>query len=342
VPEYYINLFTTETWREIRENAKFTYTGHREGARNRAKVQPGDVFLCYVTRSSACVGALKVVSEFYEVYHEDPPTWVSDLYPVRFKTELLVRVPVDKGVHLEEIRARSADPRRWGWIYRNSLNEIPHEDAEWILDRLRDTEPKLGPDDPEPGPETALTPEADEVVSPGAEKSRHGPIQTMLVQLGLDLGLDVWVAANDRGVAINGGKLGDLSVDTLPSGLPDDVRRRISLIDVIWLRRNSYVAAFEVEATTGILSGLARMGDLLALVPNLDIPLFIVAPEERRGRVFEQITRPLFTLGLAKPLHRRCRFISFDTLDTELSELGARVKMLNPERFLDEIAEEAP
>jgi hypothetical protein len=56
VPEYYINLFTIETWREIRENAKFSYTGHREGARNRGKVKPGDIFLCYVTRTSACVG----------------------------------------------------------------------------------------------------------------------------------------------------------------------------------------------------------------------------------------------------------------------------------------------
>jgi hypothetical protein len=82
-------------------------------------VKPGDIFLGYVTRTSACVGALKVRSEVYEIDHEDPPTCVSDLYPVRFETELVVRVPLDRGVHLEEIRARSADPKRWGWIYRN-------------------------------------------------------------------------------------------------------------------------------------------------------------------------------------------------------------------------------
>ena len=102
------------------------------------------------------------------------------------------------------------------------------------------------------------------------------------------------------------------------------------------------MAAFEVEATTGILSGLARMGDLLALVPNLDIPLFIVAPEERRGHVFEQIKRPLFIHGLAKPLDQRCRFISFESLESELGQLGEKVKMLDSERFLDAIAEEAP
>jgi hypothetical protein len=107
---YYINLFTAETWREIRENAKFEYSGQRQGARNRDLIKPGDVLLCYVTRTSAFVGALKVMSEVYEVDHEDPPTWASDLYPVRFKTELLIRVPADKGVRLDEIRDHTNDP----------------------------------------------------------------------------------------------------------------------------------------------------------------------------------------------------------------------------------------
>jgi hypothetical protein len=337
---YYINLFTTDTWREIRENARFEFSGQREGARNRDLIEPGDVLLCYVTRTSAFVGALKVTSEFYEVEHEDPPTWASDLYPVRFKTELLVRVPADRGVRLDEIRNHTDDPALWGWIYRNSLNEIPAAEAAWIMERLESIEPKLGPEDPEPTPEMVEPPEAEAPTE--RTPTKHGPIQGKLVTLGRDLGLDVWVAANDRGVAYEGQRLGDLSVERLPSGLPDEVRRRIALIDVIWLRRNSYVAAFEVEATTGVLSGLARMGDLLALVPNLDIPLFIVAPEDRRGYVFEQIKRPLFTHGLEKPLDHRCRFISFESLEGELEQLGQKAKMLDSARFLDAIAEEAP
>jgi hypothetical protein len=336
---YYINLFTAETWREIRENARFAYSGQRQAARNRDLIGPGDVLLCYVTRTSAFVGALKVTSEVYEVDHEDPPTWSSDLYPVRFKTELLVRVPADKGVRLDEIREHTDDPALWGWIYRNSLNEIPAADAAWIMERLKAVEPELGAQDPEPTLEAVEAPGGE-----GGERppTRHGPIQAMLVHLGRDLGLDVWVATNDRGVTVDGSRLGDLSIDRLPSGLPDEVRRRIGLIDVIWLRRNSYAAAFEVEATTGILSGLARMGDLLALVPNLDIPLFIVAPGDRRGQVFEQIKRPLFTHGLDRPLDQRCRFISFESLEMELRQLGDKVKMLDSRRFLDAIAEQAP
>ena len=343
VSAHYITLFTSETWREIRENAKFAYSGHREGARNRAKVVPGDILLCYVTGTSAFVGALQVTSEVYEIDHEDEPTWSTDLYPVRFKTRLLVRVPLDGGVRLEQVRASSSDPSKWSWIYRNSLNEVPADDAQWIMDRLNATEPQLDAEAPEPSgePDAVFDPERDEVAA-APDRTRHATIQGKLARLGRDLGLDVWVAANDRQVVFDGQRLGDVSISALPGGLPDDIRKRIGLIDIIWLDDNNYVAAFEVEATTGILSGLARMGDLVALLPNFDIPLFIVAPDARRGRVFDEIKRPLFSRALKKPLHRRCRFIAFDTIEAELTHLGSRVQMADPHRFLDAIAEEAP
>lgn len=152
----------------------------------------------------------------------------------------------------------------------------------------------------------------------------------------------MWVAANDRNVVFDGHRLGDLSVDALPTGLPEEVRRRIGLIDVVWLSRNRYLACFEVEATTSILSGLARMGDLMALLPNLDIPLFIVAPEARQGSVFEQIKRPIFSLGLESPLHLKCRFISFEGLEADLDRLGETVPALHPQRYVDTISQTAP
>lgn len=131
---YWINLFTAETWRESRVNAKFGYTGHRIGARNQAQVQPGDIFLCYVTRVSAFVGALEATNTVYEIPDEDSRTWASDLYPVRFKTNLIMRVPLDEGVRLDEIRNRTSDSRLWPWVYRNSINEIPQDDGDWILE----------------------------------------------------------------------------------------------------------------------------------------------------------------------------------------------------------------
>jgi len=51
--------------------------------------------------------------------------------------------------------------------------------------------------------------------------------------------------------------------------------------------------AFEVEHTTAIYSGILRMADLLALQPNMDIRLHIVAPEARKQKVFDEIRRPV-------------------------------------------------
>jgi len=56
------------------------------------------------------------------------------------------------------------------------------------------------------------------------------------------------------------------------------------------------------------------MADLLALQPNMDIRLHIVAPDERRGKVFKEMHRPVFTLLERGPLSRSCTFISYDSI----------------------------
>jgi len=59
---------------------------------------------------------------------------------------------------------------------------------------------------------------------------------------------------------------------------------------VLWLDGDAIVAAFEIESTTSIYSGLLRMADLLSMQPNLNIPLYLVAPDERRQKVFTEST----------------------------------------------------
>src|SRR5258707_858006 len=79
-------------------------------------------------------------------------------------------------------------------------------------------------------------------------------------------------------------------------------------------RLTSYLpSAFEIEATTSVYSGLLRMSDLLALQPNIDIRLYLVAPDERREKVGQEILRPTFTLR-EKPLREICGFLSFSKL----------------------------
>jgi hypothetical protein len=113
-----------------------------------------------------------------------------------------------------------------------------------------------------------------------AVSTRHTEIQHALLMLGRDMGFDLWVARNDRSKIYNGTVLGSLPgmVEELPTQFNEATNRTIELIDVLWLKGNSIVAAFEVESTTSVYSGLLRMSDLLALQPNLSINLFLVAP----------------------------------------------------------------
>lgn len=95
----------------------------------------------------------------------------------------------------------------------------------------------------------------------------------------------------------------------------DATLRTIENIDVIWLKGRSIVRAFEVEHTTAVYSGILRMADLLALQPNMDIRLHIVAPESRKQKVFTEIQRPVFSLLERAPLSESCSFISYDAVE---------------------------
>ena len=77
--------------------------------------------------------------------------------------------------------------------------------------------------------------------------------------------------------------------------------------------------AFEVEHTTAVYSGLLRMADLLALQPNMDIKLHIVAPEEKREKVIREIQRPVFSLLDRGPLYESCTYLSYGSIE-ELSD----------------------
>jgi len=145
--------------------------------------------------------------------------------------------------------------------------------------------------------------------------TRHTEIQYHLLKLGAELGLDVWVARNDRSKTYNGEQLGRMAnmLAELPTQFNELTNSTIELIDVLWVKGNTIIAAFEIEATTSVYSGLLRMSDLLALQPNLDIAIFLVAPDDRRGKVKQEITRPTFAFR-EKPLPRVCGFIGFNTL----------------------------
>ena len=170
-------------------------------------------------------------------------------------------------------------------------------------------------------PTTAYTTSTQEVQNEAIPKevTAHTEIQWRLLNLGGNMGLDVWVARNDRSREYQGTPLGEMPRmrDELPVQFDEATTATIELIDVLWLQKNAIVAAFEIESTTSIYSGLLRMSDLIAMQPNINIPLYIVAPDERRDKVRREITRPTFS-ALYPPLRTVCSYLSFSALREKL------------------------
>jgi hypothetical protein len=162
----------------------------------------------------------------------------------------------------------------------------------------------------------------EEETAPDAESVRESmQIQGLLAKIGTSMGFMIWLPKADRSRVLKVWKAepGEL-LDELPLGYDSSTTKTIEQIDVLWLRRRSIVRAFEIEHTTSVYSGLLRMADLLALQPNINIELHIVAPAEKREKVLREIQRPVFSLLEGRPLSEMCTYLSYDSVK-ELGEL---------------------
>jgi hypothetical protein len=150
-----------------------------------------------------------------------------------------------------------------------------------------------------------------------AEVRQSIQVQSKLAEIGAIIGFKIWIPRADRA------RIRELVpemvratfLEDLPLNYNTATLDTIEQIDVLWLKRGAIARAFEVEHTTAVYSGLLRMADLLALQPNMDIRLHIVAPEERREKVFREMLRPVFMLLERGPLSSSCTFISYDSVD---------------------------
>jgi len=70
---------------------------------------------------------------------------------------------------------------------------------------------------------------------------------------------------------------------------------------------------------------------------NYDYIRSIVAPDDKRDKVFNEINRPTFA-RLKPPLPKICKFIPYSDLKNKIEQIGQWVKHMKPE-FIDEIAE---
>jgi hypothetical protein len=156
-----------------------------------------------------------------------------------------------------------------------------------------------------------LPPRDEELLAPAErESSDHLRMQWLLLKMGRQAGETVWAPKNDQQRITAEYKFGEFA-ETFAAGLDTQVKY-VENIDVVWKEEFRIDAAFEIENSTSIYSGLLRFADLTMVAPNTVYPMFIVAPGERRNRVREQLARPSFRhLGIDE----KVRYLSYEKIN---------------------------
>lgn len=338
---YWTDLFTPETYEAFGRSDR-TVSGFQESQRTMAdRVAPGDKFVCYMVRMSRWIGLLEVVDG---PFIDRSPIFVpeDDPFVVRFKVKPTVWLPLEQTIAIrdDEVFSRltfTRDVERGGyWLgpLRRSLCKLDREDGELLesflikqshenqafeIDleqynralkrRIQRPEGSVAVSVPDDVPSEEI-----ELAQTFSDRESMR-VQAELCRIGEAMGLTIWLPMNDRSrVTEHWSPQPGVLLDRLPLNYDETTLDTIKRIDVLWLKGRSITRAFEVEHTTAIYSGLLRMADLCALLPNINISLHIVAPEARREKVFQEITRPVFSLLEHSPLSKRCTYLSYSSI----------------------------
>ena len=342
---YYIDLFSPDTYQAFCDSNR-EITGFRDNRqRIAANIKPGDRFICYMTKLSRWIGVLEVVSDCFT---DDQPVFMEqdDPFVVRFRVLPKVWLDPEEGIpinddilwkHLSFTKGLSKNSTAWTGKVRSSLTRLTDEDGSYLetllmaQGRERKSFPLTAADqknlrpsmiNSEAGQIIVSIPEGENSTScqRGAE-TEHTRIQALISKIGESMGFRIWLPVVDRQRVL--GVWTPVSDSVLLGRLPlnyDNVTlRTIENIDVLWIRRNTIIRAFEIEHSTSIYSGLLRMADLMSLQPNLKIKAHIVAPMSRRSKVLQEISRPVFSLMESGPMSESCSYLSYNAI----KELGA-------------------
>lgn len=340
---YYVDIFSPETYDVFSKTNKSTAGFHEKRRADAMGLKPGDKLIGYVTRISRWIAVLEVTSNNLKDDRNFLPG-LSERYNLRIDVKPAVWLPLERGIpmtddilwnHLSFTRSLPKNSPGWTTKVRKTLTRLSDEDGEYLYRVLvnQSTDGKvyeLSPTDikklqavtvkTSDNIQVTVTIPEDEELAP-VQQTADSPresikIQALLAEIGERMAMKIWVPKSDKQRVLEVWKPRDSQslLTQLPLNYDDATLKTIENIDVLWIRGRSIIRAFEVEHTTSIYSGLLRMADLMALQPNLNIVAYIVAPEERKEKVFDELTRPVFTYLEKGPLRKSCSFLSYDSV----------------------------
>ncbi|MHB8102204.1 MAG: hypothetical protein ACYDEF_08525 [Methanosarcina sp.] len=240
---YWLSLFTGKTWEEF-QKAGSDVSGFSKGSQKTVdKIEKEDILLCYITGIMHWVGALEVIGpsdDTRQIWNLNDNSEKLN-FPVRLTVKPILTLNPEYGVPMKELEGKvsfygNPDDRRKGFkgFIRRSSTKFKENDGKYVFELLKEAEKnpvikeidykKMGKiplykvkrgtkDIIVTIPETeSNSPANDNIYNKDfSSTNEHTKIQYYLLNLGSKMGLNVWVAKNDRSKAHN-----NISFESIP------------------------------------------------------------------------------------------------------------------------------
>jgi hypothetical protein len=125
--------------------------------------------------------------------------------------------------------------------------------------------------------------------------NQHNEIIAILAETGEALGYKIWIGKKEQTdfasgvIGVKKSLKGYVSTNLSKISNINDIDT-VEMIDVLWVKNNKIVTAFEVESTTTMTSGLVRGSNLQPGVPK-----YLIIPEEREDQFKRKMKSPMFS-----------------------------------------------
>jgi hypothetical protein len=145
-----------------------------------------------------------------------------------------------------------------------------------------------------------------------SEESEHDLVIRRLVELGAKEGYASHIGRTEQKKYVDFRKLSLPMASNVQYGMDKRGFEIVTEIDVLWLKGDTIVSAFEVEKTTTIDSGINRFRNLFVVQPNTTIETYIVIPNKRKKEAEKKLSSPA---NVKNGLTKKIGYILFDDLD---------------------------
>jgi 16S rRNA G966 N2-methylase RsmD len=253
----------------------------------------------------------------YNKEHYKEEKALLDFVPVEARLETIIRwVLIKKGSQgakmdeiLNEVYSRliNSNAPEYGEISR-VLNRIavqrPDNKRYWILkETLRQQmlfEKVL--------PERERLTEKEEITR---EVSEHDLMILRLLEIGEAKGYGCHVGLKEQSTMLEFKKRSEPMLTPSQYGMDKSAFDIVREIDMLWLKGDKIVAAFEVEKSTTIDSGINRFRNLFVVQPRSKIAAYIVVPDKREMEAIKKLNSPA---NRKERLNEKIKIIKFSDL----------------------------